>query len=605
MKSNKSIDGLATRRAKKSGAKVSATNKPTNSKTTVKKTATTTRVSLSGTKKPATRPSSKSTTKKVIKPTVVSVESTTKPTEKPTKTTEEEPKKTLTHEEAVADFLKPVQAFDFDSDTGELKASEEPIKKEDYSMAKEESTDKTQKPKKEKKKPSKARRIITTILLLIVLAIIGVVCWAVFWGNDIIAKITGGQGNVFDLIKFIEPTYDPLKTDANGRTNILAFGTSGYDMSGDEGNGVHAGAQLTDSIMAISLNQETGDIAMLSLPRDLKASPTCTRTGKINEVYWCNGGGFDISTDQEREAAQALMDEVGSILGIDFQYFAHLNWGSLISIVDTLGGINITLDEDIDDDWWTGAVYEAGVTYTLNGEEALGLARARHGTAGGDFTRGASQQKILIGIKDKILEKSLSITDILSLATTLGDNFRSNFSIDEIKSAAHLTFDFDFDSMRQISLWPDYMTTGSVDEISYVLPRAGIGNYSVVQEYVAEQTSNDPRVYEHPTIAIYNASGVAGAAATESTKLEEAGYTISAVDNAPEGLTFTDDYTIYYGGGMPGTEAMVSKQYPGVKFKSMSELPEGIPRTYNFVIVLGPTPAPEETTEPSTEQPQE
>ena len=42
-------------------------------------------------------------------------------------------------------------------------------------------------------------------------------------------------------------------------------------------------------------------------------------------------------------------------------------------------------------------------------------------------------------IKNKILEKNLSIPDILSLASTLGDNFRSNFSIDELKSAAELT----------------------------------------------------------------------------------------------------------------------------------------------------------------------
>ena len=52
--------------------------------------------------------------------------------------------------------------------------------------------------------------------------------------------------------------------------------------------------------------------------------------------------------------------------------------------------------------YWTGAVYEPGIAYTLNGEQALGLARARHGTTGGDFSRGASQQKILIGIKNKI-----------------------------------------------------------------------------------------------------------------------------------------------------------------------------------------------------------
>ena len=33
------------------------------------------------------------------------------------------------------------------------------------------------------------------------------------------------------------------------------------------------------------------------------------------------------------------MAEVGDILGIDFKYYAHINWGALVDIVDTLGGI--------------------------------------------------------------------------------------------------------------------------------------------------------------------------------------------------------------------------------------------------------------------------
>ncbi len=538
---------------------------------------------------PVSHPNKKKPTKKLKivadEPSVVPEKPET--TLKTQDTPASKPTKTKSREQKVEDFLKPVQAFDFDESTGELKAAK--VSKKDQKQSK-----KAEKP--EKKKSSKVRRIITGIILVIVLALIGVVCWAVFWGNDIIAKITGGQGNVLDLIKFIEPTYDPLKTDANGRTNILAFGTSGYDMYGDEGNGYHAGAQLTDSIMMISLNQETGDIAMLSLPRDLKASPTCTATGKINEVYWCNGGSGDANTAEENEAAQALMYEVGDILGVDFQYYAHLNWGALVSIVDILGGINVTLDEDIDDDWWTGAVYQAGVTYTLNGEQALGLSRARHGTMGGDFSRGASQQKILIGIKNKVIEKNLSITNLIDIASALGDNLRTNFSLNEMKTLAHLTFDFDFDSMRQLSLYDPandiyYMRTGTLDNgISYVFPRAGVGNYDDVQEYVAIHLSNDPRTYEGPSIIILNATDTTGFAAIERERLTEEGYYIAAIDNAPEGTEFKDDYTIYVNGNKPGTKAMLEKLYDDVDFKSISEAPESITRGYNFVIILGPSP---------------
>lgn len=433
---------------------------------------------------------------------------------------------------------------------------------------------------------SKLRKTITTILLIIVLIVIGGITWLVFWGNDIIAKITGGQGNVLDLIKFIEPTYERLKTDENGRTNILAFGTSGYNMAGDEGNGVHAGAQLTDSIMAISLNQDTGDIAMLSLPRDLKASPTCTATGKINEVYWCNGGSGDATTEEEAAAAQALMYEVGDILGMDFQYFAHLNWGSLVQIVDILDGITITLDEGIYDYYWTGSVYEPGVEYTLNGEQALGLARARHGTIGGDFSRGASQQKILVGIKRKITEKDLSLIDLVNLASTLGDNIRTNFSLDEMKSLAHLSYDFDFDSMRQISLYPDYMTTGNINGISYVLPRGGAGYYDSIHEFVAKMLSNDPRVYEEASILVLNATDTYGLAADEKLALEDAGYPYIDADNAPEG-DFPDKYMLYsLDNSTPGTKKLLEERY-STTAKSYEELPETISHDYNYVLILG------------------
>ena len=574
MKENKSIDGLVLRDSPK----------VTSSDVVAKK---------SPAKKTATKPKAVPAKKTAVKPKTTPK---TKPAVKSKSITVEEPKQT------VEDFLKPVQAFDIDSESGELKESDDtsiPDKKA------EKKADKAAKKaaKKARKAEKKANRkhpkfwlTVKIILLIIVLVLCGLIIWAVYWGNDIIAKITGGQGNIIDLIRYVEPTYVDLKTDANGRTNILAFGTSGYNMDGDEGRGHHAGSQLTDSIMMISLNQKTGDIAMLSLPRDLKGH-TCTRTSKINEVYWCNGGSGQATIEQEKAAARATMNEVGNILGVDFQYFAHVNWASLIDIVEILGGITVTLDEDVNDSWWTGAVYQAGVPYTLNGEQALGLARARHGTTGGDFTRGNSQQKILIGIKDKVFEKDLSITDFLSLASTLGDNLRTNFSLDEIKALGHLTFDFDFKNMRQLNLWPDYMTTGTVDGISYVLPRAGVDNYSSIQAYVAKYLNNDPRTYENPTMVVLNATGESGVASAEKEKLEEAGYTVNGVDNAKAGK-FTDKYTLYLtNNDVKGTRAMLEKLYD-IKAKPAREIPEGLPKDFDFILVLGPSPVEEEAEEP-------
>ena len=547
MEKNKSIDGLTSRRAKKAASTSTPSKKST---------------------KPKTKKVAKVT--KVEKPVKIEVQEPLKevpetPAPQPVEPdTPPEPTENITE-----DFLKPTQVFDFDENSGELKASKDP------------KVEKPKKQKKQKKPISKKRKIITWTALIIVFLLIGGVIWLIIWGNDIIAKITGGQGNIFDL--FTE-TYEPLKTDENGRTNILAFGTSGFDMNGEEYGGIHDGAQLTDSIMVISLNQETGDVAMVSLPRDLKSITSCTATGKINEVYWCN----NMEGNNEQAGAEALMTEVGNIFDIDFQYYAHLNWGSLESIIDTLGGIDIILDEDIYDYYYTGAVYEAGVKYSINGIQAVALSRARHGTASGDFSRGASQQKILIGIKDKVLEKNFSIPDLISLASTLGDNLRTNFSIDEMKTLAHLAYAFNFDNMRQISLIePEQLvTTGSINGISYVLPSAGANNYIYIQNYISKMFSNDPRDFEDSSILVLNGTEESGIASFEQETLEEDGYKNIYTDNAPTG-EYNDKYTLYsLSDSAPGTQKLLEEKY-NITSKPSSELPDGIPTNYDFILIIG------------------
>lgn len=474
--------------------------------------------------------------------------------------------------EITDDFLEPTRAFDFDEETGELvtaKPTEDTPKKPAKSAK--------NSGKKGRKKWSKKRKIWTWVGIIIALLLIGGVIWFIVWGNDLIGRLTGGQGNLVDL--FTE-SYQPLEKDKNGRTNILAYGTSGFDMEGTEFEGaIHDGAELTDSIMVISFNQDTGDAVMISLPRDLKVDNTCTMTGKINEVYWCNN---QEDTD-EKAGAEALMEVVGDILGIDPQYYVHVNWGSLKEIVDSIGGITVTLDESVADYDYTGAVFDAGVPYNINGDQAVGLARARHGTENGDFSRGAFQQKILIGIKDKVLKDNLSIPEILSLANTLGDNFRTNFSVGELKSLAHLGGTIDWTNITQVSfLEPEpLLTDGMINGISYVFPTAGVGVYTEIRDYI--QSILAASAPEDPTILVLNATSRDGVAAAEQASLEADGFTNITVDNI-EG-DFPAPYTLYtFTDSAPESQATLEEKY-GVTTSSTS--PADIPTNYDFVIVIG------------------
>lgn len=407
------------------------------------------------------------------------------------------------------------------------------------------------------------------------------------WGDELISRLTGGNSGLWDaLVSFVSDEV-PFETDTNGRTNVLVFGTEGYNMNGDTAQGAHDGAQLTDSIMVISFDQKTKDVALLSLPRDLKVAMACS-AGKINEVFWCHNQ----DGNNETAGAQALMDQVSMILGVNFQYYAHINWASLIDIIDTLGGITVTLDEDINDYGWTNAVAQAGVPITVNGEQALGLARARHGTVGGDFTRGNTQQKIVEGIVSKVVENGIGVTEALNLLNILGDNLRSNFSTDNVKAGIHLVSGFNIANIRQVPLISYdnnilYITTATINDISYVVPSAGANDYSKIQEYVAEMFSSDPAVREQARIVVYNASGQFGVASAERVRLQNDDYDVVDVGDAEIGSCL-ENYCLYViNDNFPATSASLAERY-GVAIRGRDELPESItPGDVDFILILG------------------
>lgn len=403
----------------------------------------------------------------------------------------------------------------------------------------------------------RVRRIVIVVVALILAG--GVAIF--FWGDALISRLTGGRSGLWDTFSALIADTIPFEEDAQGRTNVLIFGTEGYNMNGDVGDGQHDGSQLTDSIMVISFNQDTKDVALISLPRDLKVPRACY-AGKINEVYTCHND----NGNNEQTGAETLARQVGEVLGIDIQYWVHVNWGSLVQIVDNLGGITVTLDEDINDVSYTGAVIQAGVPVTLNGDAAAGLARARHGTIGGDFTRGNTQQKIVIAIVQKVLETQLGWSQALNLLNILGDNLRTNLAAENFKSGFVMVSGFNIENIRQVPLMDYnndiyYLATANINEISFVVPALGEGNYDDIQTYIGQMLSSDPTVREGATIAVLNSTDAYGAAGTERNRLAEEGYNVVQVGDAPS-ESCQEKYCIFITNDTkPATQATMEQRY--------------------------------------------
>jgi LCP family protein required for cell wall assembly len=541
------------------------------------------------------------------------------------------------NETAIRDFLSSVQ----DSDPTDLIST--PLLEDDEDQArKDKKTDKKTARRMRKelestgspKKKHKIRKIILSVLGIIIVIAIGLGIWAYIQGNDLVSRITGG-GNLWDMITADPDT--PLEKDpVTGRTNVLIFGTEGYSM--DDPN--YDGGQLTDSIMVASINQETGDIKTVSLPRDLK-SKTCTSTSKLNEIYYCNysknNGTAESRQEYEVKAATALAAEVEKILGIKIQYQVHVNWQALIQIVDSIGGIDVVFTYG--DQKWDGPEiaiettskkgladwnryckcyvinFPNGEAVHLDGKKALAVARTRNeaggwGASSGNFSREIFQQKIIqaTALKTKNTNFATDFIAALKIKDAVGDNLRMNFKDKELKTLFKLASNVDINSMRSISLQntddkTTLLTTGLLPVpgvnnlqcggdrpgcLSYVYPKAGATNYSEIHKYIARKLGNSDAstAAEDAKITVMNATTVTGLAASEGEKLTAKGFSVAKTANAPTDLKGTDGIIIYQlNSTMPKTAKSLTDFY---NVKITTTVPKSLTsETSDFVVIIG------------------
>lgn len=506
-----------------------------------------------------------------------------------------------TEKKAVQDFLTTVQDVD-PTDLIEIPNSE---KKKSWFKAKESK-------KKSNKSPLKKKIKITGIVIGI--AILIAIIIGFFVVNRFIGQVTD-DGNVLGLL-FAD---EELAKDKNGRTNILVFGTEGYKM--DDPN--YDGGFLTDSMMIISINKEENDIKAVSLPRDLKTN-TCTSTGKLNEVFWCEYQKNDKSEESikkyEVSASNKLKEEAQEILGLEVQYYTHVNWAALIQIIDAIDGIDVVFTYG--DQKWEGNevtiqttskqglsekngskvyfAYPNGQVVHLDGTSALAVARARnayggYGASGGNFSREYFQQKIIEATIKKAKEKNVTsnIGSALKIKSAVGDNIRTNFKDSEIKSLLRLLDKINISELKTIPLMANsdnenlsILTTGMINGISYVYPSKGVGNYIEVHNYLKRKLSSEDFLAEEADITVMNGTSAYGLAANEKKELENAGFIVKNTMNAPSDLKGFDGVKIYVlNEEKIKTKKALEKFY---EVKSEKETPNTL-KEYDsdFIIIIG------------------
>lgn len=448
-----------------------------------------------------------------------------------------------------------------------------------------------------RKKKSKIKRFFFWLFILFVLAIIG-------GGGYLVYKLSnvGGsvfQGNILDIFKST-----PLKEDENGRSNFLLLGTSEDDKG-------HDGAYLTDSMMILSIDQTNHNAYMFSIPRDLYVNygQACFEGyyGKINSYFMCANSGDSKEDEQDRLLKE--QEFVGDIFGMDIQYGIHVNHTVIREAVDAVGGVDVDIQGsngapgilDRNFDWRCNYTcyyvkYDNGVHH-LDGVHALFLSQARgdvaptYGLANSNFDREINQQKIIMALKDKATETG-TLTNfgaITGLIDALGNNLRTNISIDEIRTLMDIASNTKSDDIFLLSLFDEGLVmTGNYGGLSVVIPSSGMGEYGNIRKFVDRSITSDPVVRENADVAVLNGAGVAGLAQKTSDQLIDKNYNVVLIDNVPAGeYASTEVYRLSEEASY--TANKIAEIY-GVEVKT-TELPFTLSRAVDIVVIVGKTEA--------------
>jgi len=215
------------------------------------------------------------------------------------------------------------------------------------------------------------------------------------------------------------------------------LGTAGAD---------HAGPDLADTIIFVSLNTDTKKALLISIPRDLWVD---SLKAKINTAYTYGeekkpGGGFTLTKSSVKE-----------LLDVPIDYAVKIDFQGFVEAIDILGGVDIYVDRSFhdynypipgkendlcNDDPEFKCRYEhlhfdKGLQH-MNGENALKYVRSRNAQdeEGTDFARSVRQQKVILAAKEKLftLDTLLNPDKIKQLVKTFDQSIKTDIPQDQI-----------------------------------------------------------------------------------------------------------------------------------------------------------------------------
>src|SRR5262249_19441889 len=229
----------------------------------------------------------------------------------------------------------------------------------------------------------------------------------------------------------------------------------------------------TDTMIVVSIDPNTKQVAMFSIPRDTVDVPLppgpaqnvfgALYRGKINSLWTTAKLRPDLFPGNDAQRGyNALKPTLANLYGLQINYYVEVNFDGFKQVIDALGGVTINVQVPVMDDYYPGddgrlhRVYIPTGIQHMTGAEALVYARARHAST--DFDRAQRQQRVLLSLREQADMGSL-IPKVPSLTQALRNAVHTDLPLKQLPQMLELAGSVDTSDIRSYVFAPPLYAT--------------------------------------------------------------------------------------------------------------------------------------------------
>lgn len=289
-----------------------------------------------------------------------------------------------------------------------------------------------------------------------------------------------------------------------------------------------------DVLLLARLDREKKSLAIVGIPAGLQVS-TDTGTHRV--------------ADLAAKGDAALIEAVAGFAKVDISHYVKVGKGGVEGIVDALGGVEVNVDQVIDDPH-AGDVYIPAGTYTLNGSSALTYLRADNLRLG---VTDQLQHQVDFGalVLAKIFSGEVNFATLIDSIDTY---FQTDMNLADLEEVQSILSGVTANDIVKTVL-PGYLTevtgvvstndalfVGSADDLAKIIA-------SLEQGEVPDVTSSSDVQAAAPgsfSLEVQNGTNISGAAALTADSLAAAGFNVVKVGNAEQPV-YDETLVVYKG----------------------------------------------------------